>query len=55
MSETALESFEEYLSEPCDDCDRTATHNGTSTVTGKRGQFCNEHTSWDAPAFARND
>jgi len=49
------DSFSEYLSQPCDDCPDTATHNGVSTVTGKRGRFCNAHTSWDAPAFARDD
>lgn len=48
-------SLAEYLSEPCDDCEAAATHNGHSKVDGRRGRFCNQHTSWSAPAFARND
>lgn len=52
-----FDSFDEYLSQPCDrpDCDDTATHNGFDRDTGKRGKFCNAHTSWDQPAFARDD
>lgn len=48
----------EYLSQPCDelDCDLTATHNGYRREAPHRhGQWCNAHTSWDRPAFARND
>lgn len=48
-------NFDEYLNQPCDDCDRTATHNGVSTETGKRGKFCDQHTSNDHYARARND
>ena len=46
------DAYERYLSEPCDECERTATHNqGGRTV-------CNTHldNSPSAPrAFARND
>lgn len=45
----------EHLAQPCDDCESTATHNGRSKIDGRSGKFCNQHTSWDAPAFARND
>jgi len=54
-TESATACFSCYLSQPCDDCSQTATHNGRSRVDGRRGQFCNAHTSWDHPAFARND
>ena len=54
-----MSDFDRYLSEPCDqeDCDRTATHNGIGKGTAGliRGRWCNAHTSWDHPAFARND
>jgi hypothetical protein len=49
------ERFSEYLSQPCDECPLTATHNGRSKFTGKQGQFCNGHVDWDAPAHARDD
>lgn len=54
-SEPASACFSCYLSQPCDECDHTATHNGTSKATGKRGQFCNGCMDWDKPGFARND
>lgn len=52
-----MDAFGEYLNQPCDEpgCTDAATHNGTGTITGRRGQFCNTHTSWDHPAFARDD
>lgn len=51
-------TFDEYLSQPCDHdgCDYTATHNGSDTAAPHaRGKYCNEHTSWDHPAHARDD
>lgn len=50
-----MDSLTEYLSQPCDECPSTATHNGQSKATGRRGQYCSQHMDWDAPAFARND
>jgi len=49
--------FTRHLSHPCDHagCTDTATHNGTDQETGECREFCNAHTSWDHPAFARND
>jgi len=50
--------FSEYLSQPCDEsgCDDTATHNGyRRAAPHPHGKWCNAHTSWDHPAFARND
>lgn len=44
-----------YLSQPCDDCSATATHNGRSKVDGRRGQFCNAHTDWAHPSRSRDD
>ena len=41
--------FTEYLSQPCDLCDQTATHN----QNGRR--VCNQHLDRDRPAHARND
>lgn len=49
----------EYLSKPCDraGCDQIATHNGydKGVPDSPYGKFCNAHTDWDRPAFARND
>lgn len=52
-----MKTLHEHLSERCDDedCTSTATHDGRSKTTGQRGKFCNTHTDWNAPAFARND
>ena len=44
-----------YLSQTCDHCSSTATHNGISSVDGRRGQFCNKHTDFDQYCRARND
>lgn len=46
-------TFEEYLRQPCDNaaCDRRASHN-QSRANGSK--WCNQHTDWDKPAFARN-
>lgn len=51
------DAFTAYLSEPCDEpgCDTSATHNGTGRSTGRHGRWCNQHTDFDAPAFARDD
>lgn len=53
----SVRRLDRYLAEPCDHagCDDTATHNGSDRETGRHGKFCNAHTSWDAPAFARDD
>lgn len=44
--------FTKYLSESCDEsgCSDAATHNQPG-----RGKFCNQHTDWGQPAFARDD
>ncbi len=44
-----------YLSQPCDECDATATHQGVGVRTGKPGKFCNTHTNFNHYARARND
>jgi hypothetical protein len=57
--ESATSCFSCYLSKPCDQegCDAQATHNGVQRGSAGlvRGRWCNAHTSWDHPAFARND
>lgn len=47
--------LDEYLSQPCDDCPALASHNGISKATGQRGKFCNTHTDFDKPCWARDD
>jgi hypothetical protein len=48
-----------YLDRPCEAerCENRATHSGIRRGSSPaiRGDWCNEHTSWDHPAFARND
>lgn len=44
-----MDPFTVWLSQPCDLCDRTATHNQNGW------RLCNEHLDPDLPAFARND
>lgn len=47
--------FSCYLSQPCDECDRTADHSGTSKATRRLGRFCNDHIDWNKYARALND
>jgi hypothetical protein len=51
------DAFADYLSEMCEakGCENTATHSGFLRGTSIRGDWCNQHTDWDKPAFARND
>jgi len=44
-----------YLSQPCDECDRSASENGVSKATGERGQFCSSHVDYNQRTFCRND
>lgn len=48
------EQFREYLSERCAEpgCESVATHNQPYR---KGHGWCNTHTDWDQPAFARSD
>lgn len=50
-----MDSFGEYLSQPCDECPSSAIYNGNSRATGKRGQYCQEHVDFDASLFSRDD
>lgn len=56
-TESAAACFACHLEQPCDEpeCDRAATHNGVSKSGAHGRKWCNTHTSWDHPAFARDD